>query len=198
MSFNTRNYFIESSNQHKLWPAVVLALTAYVLTVHAEVIGDPFQSYLANHKKHEPRDSVLSIKCDIDGDGHDDYLLAYKSSRQEDNEYIWTAFIAREGGFVEVKRWNSRGELDETSLYFNSKRCFLGIVPELKKWGLITLLIGERGSSKMVAYSIVDNILESKEIGTYDPDELSAILARFSSNGLAETKGLSIREFPIP
>lgn len=160
--------------------SIVILTLASVLCLKAEDVSDPIP-WFATHYGHKDDDKIIFIRVDLDHDGHLDYLVAYESDiDRKVDDCAWTVFLARNGHYIVAGEKLGPKVRHPGIMDFGMDHYFIGFIPELKKYGVLTAVISKAGESQLIAYILEGDIFEEVDVGEQkDENELPSVKARF-------------------
>lgn len=152
---------------------LLLALTSCAI--------DPVLDY-KNNTEIQPNDKILKWEKDINGDGHNEILLALKSdyddARKNHDIPAWEVYFANEDGSDFSVSKGIQDQHDEPNSVgvgglpdIDTELCYIGQITEIGKHGIITMKIRNprEGESigEIFAYTIEGDHLKQIELAQY-------------------------------
>ncbi len=117
------------------------------------LITDPKADFLANSGPG-PTDQLFKLEADINHDGLPDVFLALsvddKDTEEVGDSYSWILYIAQPGGgYIKAAQKDDSGNLITDGIVtFRKDAYFVGYIPEIKGYGLLTLDEGMAAKAK--------------------------------------------------
>ena len=120
---------------------------------------------VVNQIAKAPNDTVFWMISDVDGDGIVDLLVTSGGNREEEDtlNYAWYVYKGNaDGTFTQVKTATG-----ESSLSLWIGRCWMGVIPEIGRYGILHLVCGTGGHAKcqFKAVLLQGNVLTEVPIG---------------------------------
>ena len=148
---------------------LIAAISALTLLIgRSDAVSAPADVQLkavVNQMAKAPNETFFWMITDIDGDGINDLLVTSKGNREEEDtlNYAWAVYKGNsDGTFTQLKTANGESTL---SLWIG--RCWVGVIPEIGRYGILHLVCGTGGHAKCQykAVLVQDNKLTEVPIG---------------------------------
>ncbi len=114
---------------------------------------------------------IYKLEVDINNDGLKEVFLSTgKSDPPDVDEFAWTLYVAKPGGqYVLAGEKTDTGVRENAGVGFKKDQYWVGLIPELNRYGLLYLSCGRGGQAKCQLKAIVIEGDAFKEIAIGQP-----------------------------
>jgi hypothetical protein len=144
----------------KTTKAIQLIAAAMLLAIPAKAEGpvttsDPVAHLRATYD-FEGVTKIYKLEADINNDGRKEVFLAPQEPDEQGAELGWYLYIAKPNGqYVLAGESTDSGIVPHSLPSFRKDRYWVGYIPEIARYGLLTLKSGTGGQAKCQLHAIV-------------------------------------------
>lgn len=119
------------------------------------ITTDPV-AYLRANYDFEGVTKIYKLEADINNDGRKEVFLAPLEPEENGQELGWFLFIAKDNGkYLLAGETKHNGGAPNMLPGFSKKLYWIGNIPEIGRFGLLTLMVGTGGQAKCQLHAIV-------------------------------------------
>lgn len=129
---------------------------------------DPIKDYLSTFspfdgdKKIYSSDRLLRLDLDLNNDGQKEVLLSMGRDRNGKQGNVWVVYEKTKSGYIEVG-----------GMTFSAGGFYLGEIPEMGRYGLVTFWPGGAGEGVLLAYVYDGSTIHKAQIGEVRHDRVT-------------------------